>query len=420
MVEQSGRFLDIVMTKARDEHGLVRALLTYPDRRPLTPEWVEEMELDAVSDRTGLPYAETATYEDANWCAGRLIVSQAHRYLATRSPEAATAARAGFDHLAFVWDEGLRYDPGFVAKPYGGMRGEYAIDRSYHETSVDQAYMPAMGLWRYHQTFADAEARARIATYLVAQADWFLRNDYTFEYGRKRQSFIGAAGHGQDPLNEGLPYPSDLKIMMPMHVAYRLTGERRFRDEVRRRVGDCIREGVLPLRSRHHGEVKEWFLWAEIAEYFLLVSDLAGDTDWLGLINGYWRAAKTALQPDYAAIEMGYFNADTWRLEPYSVGASDNIHAMGGWHSDVKSCWFTAMFASLAAMAHKYSLDEEAGDLCRRILGNMDDAHTVRNIDETGEKLPREQRYRCHVTCIETVTSWIDAYWRARLLGLVE
>ena len=417
---QADCFLDLTLTKARDEHGLVRAVLTSPDGRPLTTEWVEEMGLDPTALWTGMPFSEWIMYEDANWCAGRLIVSQAHRFMATRSPGAAVAARAGYDHLSFVWEEGLRYDPGFVAKPYGGMRGEYAIEKSYHETSVDQAYMPAFGLWHYHQTFADAQARDKIALYLASQADWWLRNDYSFFYGQKRQRGIGAAVHGQDPDNEGLPYPSDLKIMMPMHAAYRLTGERRFRDEVRRRVGDCIRAGVLPLRSRHHGEIKEWFLWAEIAEYFLLESDLAGDTDWLALIDGYWRAAKTALEPDYTAIEMGYFNADTWRLERYSVGPSDNIHALGGWHSDVKSCWFTALFASLAAMAYKYGLDAEAGETCRRILRNMNESHIVRNIDDTGDKMNREQIYRCHTICVETVTSWMDAYWRARLLGLVE
>ena len=60
--QQTEGFLDIVMTKARDKHGLVRGLLTYPDRRPLTPEWVEEMELDAVSDRTGLPKKQAASH----------------------------------------------------------------------------------------------------------------------------------------------------------------------------------------------------------------------------------------------------------------------------------------------------------------------------------------------------------------------
>ncbi len=420
LAQQAEHLLDIVLTKARDRHGLVRSALTYPDCRPITPEWVEKMGLDPISDWTGMPFADWLMYEDANWCAGRLVISQAHRYSATRSLGAAAAARAGFDHLSFVWDEGLRYDPGFVAKPYGGMRGDYAIDKSYHETSVDQTCLPALGLWRYRQTFADAQASEKIALYLAAQADWWLRNDYNFVYGRKCQPGIGAIAHGQDPLNEGLPYPSDLKIMMPMHAAYRLTGERRFLDEVRRRVGDCIRAGVLPLRSRHHGEVKEWFLWAEIAEYFLLESELAGDTDWLALIDGYWRAAKTALDPDYIATEMGYFNADTWRLERYPVGPSDNIHAMGGWHSDVRSSWFTALFASLATLAYKYSLDEEAGEVCRRILANMDEAHIVRNIDETGKKLPQQLRYRCHITCIETVTSWLDAYWRARRVGLVE
>ena len=157
------------------------------------------------------------------------------------------------------------------------------------------------------------------------------------------------------------------------------------------------------------------------AEYFLLESDLAGDIDWLDLIRGYWRAAKTAIVDDCTVIEMGYFNAETWMLEPYELGESDNIHALGGWHTDVKSCSFAALFASLATLAHKYSLDDEAGDYCRRLLGNMDEKHIVRNLDETGgQRMSPEQRYRLECTCVETVLSWVDAYWRARLVGLVD
>lgn len=150
-------------------------------------------------------------------------------------------------------------------------------------------------------------------------------------------------------------------------------------------------------------------------------SEWAGDIDWLDLIRGYWRAAKTAVQDDYTVIEMGYFNGDIWRLEPYELGASDNIHALGGWHSDVKNCWIAALFVSLGTIAYKYRLDDEEDEYARRILENMNEAHIVRNIDKTGgEKMSLGERYRLDCTCIETVTAWIDAYWRARLLGLVE
>ena len=80
------------------------------------------------------------------------------------------------------------------------------------------------------------------------------------------------------------------------------------------------------------------------------------------------------------------------------------------WLSDVKSCWFTALFAGPAALVHKHSLDEEAGEYGRRILSNM---------DETGEKPPPQARYRTQVTCLETVASWIDSCWRARSQGIL-
>ena len=426
---QSQKFLDLVLNKARDRHGLIRSYLTYPEGDPLTPEWCakyvlgneyEAFDDTILGDHFGLPWHQYYMYEDANWCAGRLIVSQANRYRATNDISAKVGADAGFEHLSWVWERGLEYEPGWVAKPYGGMRNEYAIDKCYHETSVDQTIMPGLGVWRYAVDFGDKDAVEKAGRYLAAQADWWIRNDYKYVYAGVSSSGIGAAAHGQDPENTGAPYASDMKVMVPMHAAYKLTGEKRFLKEVKKRIGHCIDADVLKLKNRHHGEIKEWFLWAETAEYFLLESELAGDADWLGLIDGYWRAAKTAINPDYTFTEMGYFNADTWSLERYKTGASNNMHALGGWQTDVKNNWITALFASLATLAYKYRLDEEAGELCLKILGNMDEDHIVRNIDEDGDKLRESVQYRTHITCIETVTSWMDAYWRARLVGILD
>lgn len=82
------------------------------------------------------------------------------------------ASRAGFDHLAFIYEESLRYEPGFVANPYDGMRRQYAIDKCYYETSVDQTILPGMGLCSYYELFTDSVVKDRFATYLAAQADW--------------------------------------------------------------------------------------------------------------------------------------------------------------------------------------------------------------------------------------------------------
>lgn len=79
------RFLDIVMTRKRDEHGLVRAILTYPDYEPIALAWCKKMGRGETAKWTNLPEPATLMYEDANWCAGELIISQAHRYQATPS-----------------------------------------------------------------------------------------------------------------------------------------------------------------------------------------------------------------------------------------------------------------------------------------------------------------------------------------------
>ena len=74
------RFLDIVMTKKRDEHGLVRAILTCPDYEPIDLAWSKKMGRGETAKWTNLPESATLMYGDANWCAGELIISQAQRY----------------------------------------------------------------------------------------------------------------------------------------------------------------------------------------------------------------------------------------------------------------------------------------------------------------------------------------------------
>ena len=111
---QSQKFLDLVLNKARDRHGLIRSYLTYPEADPLTPDWCKKYvvgnEYEAfddtiLGDHFGLPWHQYYMYEDANWCAGRLIVSQANRYRATNDISAKIGAAAGFEHLSWVWKE---------------------------------------------------------------------------------------------------------------------------------------------------------------------------------------------------------------------------------------------------------------------------------------------------------------------------
>ena len=73
---QSQKFLDLVLNKARDRHGLIRSYLTYPEGNPLTPEWCDKHvfgnEYEAFNDTIlgghfGLPWHQYYMYEDANY-----------------------------------------------------------------------------------------------------------------------------------------------------------------------------------------------------------------------------------------------------------------------------------------------------------------------------------------------------------------
>src|SRR5262245_52759732 len=159
----------MVAEDAADEQGLIRHQLTYPDRRPIPWDLLEEARREAARraarGQKRHPLAGTPAYtmyEDANYVANRYLVAQVWRWLATRDPAARAAAGRAYAATIYPYDEGARLEPGYCPKPYGALRGAYAVGRGYTETSLDQTYSPVIALWRYAQHLADAPTLERI------------------------------------------------------------------------------------------------------------------------------------------------------------------------------------------------------------------------------------------------------------------
>jgi hypothetical protein len=420
LAQRAEAFNRMVLEDALDEYGLIRHKLTYPDRGPITDDMVGYVGREAARRRAaGLkrhPLAGTAAYamcEDANYVGNRYLIAEVWRWLATGDLAARDDARTAYRATLYPYQEGAKKERGYWPKPYGALRGAYAVDRNYTETSVDQAYSPVIALWRYYQHLADETEKAEIGEALEAHARWWINHDYRYDY----------LGEIWTALGERLTSPSTLKIPIGMHIAYQITGDTTLRDECHRIVRQASADGALRMHRGPRGEIKELYHWAEIYDYFLRESELRDEADWSRLIQECWRTAKSTIQDDGLCIGMGTFT-DDGLLEPYTPGPIDDVHH-GYWKTDARHPGSTAQMACLAMLIHELGYDPEAGATGRKLLERIGEEQTgvvdgyssprPEQMPPWSRDTPPPQLFNTRI-----VVFWLDAYWRGRLWGVIQ
>jgi hypothetical protein len=408
----------MVIEDAMDEHGLIRHQLTYPDRKPIPYELLDYVRKDTTERKaTGKkwhPLAGTpayAMYEDANYVGNRYLVAQVWRWLATHDPAAKADAQQAYEATMYPYRKGAEVEPGYWPKPYGALQGEYAVECSYTETSLDQAYSPVIALWRYYQHLADAAERREIGEALQAHGHWWIRHDYHYDYLGERWAVFGK--------RIGSP-SSALKIPIGMHIAYQITGDTQLRDECLQILHKARDDDAFRMHRGPRGEIKELYHWAEMYDYFLRETELADLLDWPRLIQECWRAAKSTVQQDGLCIGQGTFT-DQGTVEPYEPGPIDDVHH-GYWKTNARHPASTAQVASLAMLVAELGFDLEAGAVGKMLLENVKETHlgTMRGYLYTDpSQMPPAQREEPPPTLFNTrtVVFWLDAYWRGKLHG---
>ena len=346
-------------------------------------------------------------YENANQAAGKFITARSYRYAATHTPEASESAHVPFRHLCKAFDWAISVgDPGFLPKVYGGLRGKYALRETYHETSLDQTGTPCYGLWQFWQKVATPKEADRIAHYFRLMGHWWVDCGYEYIYG-------GRPSPAFDPER---PYRSGLyKILMPMHAGAQATGDSELLAEVEKHLGTGIAQETLPLYDQYMPETKDYINWAQGAYYFMTQSDIADRDYWLGLIDGYWRAAKTTLLPDLGlSMAMGQFDAREWRLRPYRPG--DSPDPQWGYQGPIPSPSMSCDNAWLGILAYELGLDDEAPAWSRAILEKLDETNLSEVLD-VNDDLPAVIRWRSQIILTEAIAQWLGCYWHGKGVG---
>jgi hypothetical protein len=423
--ERAAAFERMVLDDAMDEYGLIRHQLTFPDRKPIASAQLEYVRQDREWRKEhGLkwhPLAGTpayAMYEDANYVGNRYLVAEVWRWLATRDAGAREAAGRAYRATIYPYHEGAKIEPGYWPKPYGALRGEYAVDRNYTETSLDQAYSPVIALWRYYQHLATEREREEIGRALEDHGHWWIRHDYAYDF----------LGETWEVFGDRIGSPSSaLKIPIGQHIAYQITGDARLRDESLRIIRKALGDGAFQMHRGPRGEIKDLYHWAEMYDYFLRETDFADVADWSRLIRECWRAGKSTIQEDGLCVEMGSFS-DAGLVERYEPGPIDDVHH-GYWKSDARHPASTTQMAALAMLAHELGYDPDAGTIGTMLLRNVTEAHLADTPNPPLAVLWRRAKEGAPAVAEDsppplfstrTVVFWLDAYWRGRRLDVVD
>ena len=432
--EYARKFNHMVLDDAMDEYGIIRHQLTSPDRKPLSEELLQhdrdERDRRKAAGQKWHPLDGTsayAMYEDANYVGNRYLISQVWRSRATGNSGAKDDAHKAYEATLYPYREGAKKEKGYWPKPYGALKGDYAVDRNYTETSLDQAYSPVIALWRYYQNLASDSEKEEMGEALQAHGHWWIRHDYNYDYlGEVWNVFDN---HMPPFKANSISSPSEaLKIPIGMHIAYQITGDKQLRDECVRIMRKGIADGGVQMHRGPRGETKELYHWAEIYDYFMRETELCDEADWPRLIQECWRAAKSTVQEDGLCIGMGNF-MDDGSIEKYEPGPADHVDHCNYWKTDARHPASTAQMACLAMLIQELGYDAEAGNVGKKLLSNvaetLEDDYRPLPIDAYlythPEQMPPSQRDNPPppIFGTRTVVFWLDAYWRGKLHGLL-
>ncbi len=374
--EYERAFNHMVLDDAMDEYGLIRHQLTYPVRKPLSNDLLkherDERDRRKAAGQKWHPLDGTPAYvmyEDANYVGNRYLISQVWRSRVTGEAGSKDDARRAYEASLYPYREGTRKEKGYWPKPYGALKGNYAVDKNYTETSLDQAYSPVIALWRYYQYLADDTEKQEIGEALQAHGHWWINHEYNYDYlGEVWNVF----DNNMPPFKAGkISSPSEaLKIPIGMHIAYQITGDKTLLDECVRILRKGIADGGVQMHRGPRGEIKELYHWAEIYDYFMRETELCDETDWPRLIKACWRAAKSTVQEDGLCIGMGNF-MDDGLIEKYEPGPADHVDHCNYWKTDARHTASTTQMACLAMLIQELDYDSEAGSVGKTLLSNV-------------------------------------------------
>ncbi len=189
---------DFVVQRMIDADGLCRSMLRMTTMAPWTNADFARTDQQRISDKfrmritdmfqNSTDKAGCLTYENALMATGEFAQSQIIRYRVTKENAAREQAHRAIRGILAVIDEGRHYMPGWLPKPFGGVRNA----RNSHELSVDQYTKAVVALhdWR---PLADKAEQAVIDRFFIDAADFFIARKWRHAY--RHRTIVTADTH---------------------------------------------------------------------------------------------------------------------------------------------------------------------------------------------------------------------------------
>lgn len=364
--EKERAIVEFVESRMTDSHGLVVSHLHANTLRPWTQSQVD-------SELSGLAFYDVRrgdatgqlAYEDSLMATGEYALSRILKYAVTSEAMSLSRASVQVGALLRVFEEGSKYERGFLPKPHGGVsRAAFS-----HEISVDQHIKTLVAL-RAWQPYASVSQAQLIDGHLVALADYHLVRNFVHP---RRESFIVTP--------ENRTHGAALFIPL-LWTAFGITGDSQYRKAITRFDGviDSLVNGPVPTNCN-------------IVSLFMDGLDLAmregySDPRLLTLLSRLWEARLAESR------KLGIWNDDPTDAHPSSRAIR---------------------IAAFAPIVDRHVKGAGACHLGALMLAQRTDPREMRYIDAPASELPITHQYRSKSLCETSITSWLCAYWGIRL-----
>jgi hypothetical protein len=179
--ENEQNIRSFVESSLSDADGLVYACLNVDTMQPWTNAECKNQTHSFILPHVTSP-ADYVAYEDSLMATAEYTLSEILRYEIDGKVETLTSATHCIETLLRVFDEGDKYEKGYLPKPFGGMaKAAYS-----HEISIDQ-YIKTIYALNKFRPHAKLETKKLIESRIIDTADYFLSRDFKHP---RRESMI--------------------------------------------------------------------------------------------------------------------------------------------------------------------------------------------------------------------------------------
>jgi len=394
LAQRAARFEKFLDDHGRDADGIIYSALKADELRPWQNRDFAGKGYELWDHWAG-DFAGAMNYEDSIMATGRYVDAKILKHLVVGGDKIALAdAAQAVKALLAVAREGDKTEPGYLPKPYGGLRHA----SKSRNISTDQYEHALFAFWRFRQACPDSPLVPDIESAVIRWADYFIRHDFAFDY----------YGHVRIAVKQAIHV---LGFYLPlMAMAHRITGNPEYRHVLTSRLAPLISklfiiEDDSPARIAHPNIVN----LNVIGLLYCWQNDICKE-ECRRAIGAWTRLGLKWLSADGLAYCYAE-GSDSSPVAPHYIEGTNQLNfKFLQWRSNVKGAASCAIAHTLL-LAHQVFPEvgwhARALDILGR-FGEVLDFHFYN--DPAGDRIPSEFAYMRHMLSPQHMGAWLQSY----------